>query len=478
VSESVGAQANRPGRSYFVPAIRVAKLPRIDPPGTPPPEASLGDVQTETLLPVDVLYDIVRLEVTRVNTGISQYTITLNNWYAGVAADRKSWSSEKPAGDAAFQREQLVGDNPVWPRFKYNDFFQLKFGDRLRIDMRYWPDPVTGADAATPTAQNWVPMIEGPITDMRFDFATDQGAQVTVAGEDDLNLLKDKQEKRMEMGPLAELDLVKKVLGKANFPWKMASTTPVGYEAFVTDNEQGLQEALQAGQSYLDFIQKLADRLDFEVFLEFVDLVPTAPLEFHFEPWRSRAKPDPELAHIYRLHREANLLEFRPTINVVDQYSEVEVRGRHRDPLLAHEVKGSGTHKIIADELHQYHPDKRLLSGPEVRERLFRGRRNKFTIPNQSNMDDVRADWYAKVVIRRKARELFTVEGSTVGDPRFRPGHHVEIRGMGSPFDGFFYVTKTTHTYGADGLRTRFEASRSGMELPPPLDEESSGATP
>ena len=466
MSQSVAAEANRPGRTYFVPAVRVVKLSEaIQPAG-----------EEGTPLPADVLYDIIRVEVSRVNTGMSQYTITLNNWYTGTGTDRASWNSDTRASDAAFRRERFVGGNPVWPRFKYNDLFQLKFGDRLRIDMRYWPDPAEGADATTATTQNWVPMVSGPITDMRFSFATDQGAQLTVSGEDDLSILKDKLDKRIEMDRRAEVNIVKQALQRANYPLRDIATALVKYEPFVTDDNQGLQEALQAGQSYLEFIQKLADRLDFEVFLEFADLVPSSPLEFHFEPWRSRAKPNPELAHIYRLHREANLLEFTPTINVVGQYSEVEVRGRHRDPLLPHEVKGSGTHKIIDDELHPRRPETPLLSGPEVREKLFQGRRNKFTIPNQSNMDDVRADWYAKVVIRKKARELFTVEGSTLGDPRFRPGHHAEIRGMGAPFDGFFYVTKTTHTLGADGLRTRFTASRSGMEYPPYV--ESSGATP
>jgi hypothetical protein len=38
---------------------------------------------------------------------------------------------------------------------------------------------------------------------------------------------------------------------------------------------------------------------------------------------------------------------------------------------------------------------------------------------------------------------------------------------MRPPFDGFYYVTKTTHTYGADGMRTKFSARRPGMVLPP-----------
>jgi hypothetical protein len=315
------------------------------------------------------------------------------------------------------------------------------------------------------------------VTDMRFGFATGSGAQLTVSGEDDLSRLKDKQAKRVPMDRRAEVSIVRQVLAKADYPLAVARPL-VDYPTFATDDAQGIQEALQSGQSALDLIQKLAERLDFEVFLEFAELErPGAPLEFHFEPYRGRARP--RAAGLFRLDRERNLLAFTPTIKIVDQYSKAEVKGRHRDPLLAHEVVGVGTPEIIADELH-IDPalDGPLRSGPELREEFFRGRPNVFPVPNQSNLDEVRADWYAKTVIRRKAREVFTIEATTLGLPRLRPGRFVEIRGMRPPFDGFFYVTKTVHSYGGDGFRTKVTASRPGMELPPYRQQRGAGGIP
>src|SRR5207253_7616545 len=134
----------------------------------------------------------------------------------------------------------------------------------------------------------------------------------------------------------------------------------------------------------------------------------------------------------------------------------VAVKGRHRDPLLAKEVNGKATHTILGDELHVDPAlDGTVKSGPEVREQFFGGRANKFTAPNGSNLDEVRADWAAKAIIRKKARELFTIDATTVGVPRIRPGNHVEIRGMRPPFDGFYYITRTVHTFGTDGYRTK-----------------------
>jgi hypothetical protein len=38
---------------------------------------------------------------------------------------------------------------------------------------------------------------------------------------------------------------------------------------------------------------------------------------------------------------------------------------------------------------------------------------------------------------------------------------------MRPPFDGFYYVTRTVHTLGGDGYRTRITAARPGMPAPP-----------
>src|SRR3954471_2952352 len=151
----------RPGATYFVPGVRILKL---------------GDIcdkkgAQEILTELDP--DILKVEVTRVNTGVCQYCITLNNWFDTLPADRKG---SEPAG----KREALRKGEPVWPRFKYNDFSVLNFGVRLRIDMRYFPDPIQGLSDSDKAAQRWVPMIAGPITDMKFTFDSGEGARLTV----------------------------------------------------------------------------------------------------------------------------------------------------------------------------------------------------------------------------------------------------------------------------------------------------------
>jgi hypothetical protein len=452
VTTLTAASPERPGTSYYVPGVRLVKLSSTIQAG--------GEQGRE--LDRDVLADILSVEVTSVANGASTYKITLNNWYTSTASDNTGKNDDFATLAA---RESAGRGGPLWPRFKYNDLSLLSFGMRLRIDMRYMPEPVAAESIRRENSKNaWVPMISGPVTDMRFTFGAAEGARVEISGEDDLSALKDKVERRIIMDRLGEVNIVRQALSRASYPISNIAEPLVSYPSFATNDNQGLREAIQRGQSYLDLIQKLGERLDFEVFVAFRDLDdPASALEFHFEPCRARV-----LADGFKLDRERDLLAFTPTIKVVDQYSKVHVLGRHRDPLLAKPVDGEAQHTIVKDELHRDPSrDGELKSAGEVREEYFANRSNPHEVPNQSNMDPVRADWYAEAVIRRKAREFFTVEVTTLGRPRLRPGQHVEIRGMRPPFDGFYYATQVVTTYGVDGLRTRVTASRPGMELPP-----------
>lgn len=450
----------RPGSAYFAPAVRLAKLSaRLQPSG-----------EAGELLPPDVHADVIRAEVTLSNTGLATYAVTLNNAWLSTARDR---AGDDPTGGAAGpidSRETLDPQRrPFWPRFKYDDFGVLRFGDRLRVDFRYWPDRAASAAPVTADPQRWVPMVAGPITDMRFTFAAGQGAQVVISGEDDLNTLKDRSERRIELDRLSETSMVRRVLQRASYPITSPAEPTVAHPSFATDDGNGLNDAVQKGQSYLEFIQKLAERLDYEICLEFSTLDRTdGPVVLRFEPYRGRANPLEAQDVVFRLDREQSIIEFAPTLKVVDQYTAAEVRGRHRDPHTPREVRGVALGAIVRDELHVDPAiDGTLTPGPLVREHFLPGRQNRAGPPNVSNLDDTRATTYAEALLRKKARELLTIDATAIGLPRLRPGRHVEIRGFRPPFNGFYYVTRTVHTFGADGLRTRFSASRPGLELPP-----------
>ncbi len=148
--------------------------------------------------------DILRVEVTRVSSGSSQYSITLNNWFDSLPNGRVGASSN---GSGNVEKRGGNGQ-PDLPRYKYNDFKALCFGNRLRIEMGYR----RGQSAES----GFVPMIAGPITEMRFSFA-DAGAQLTVSGEDDLSTLKDSRIKCSSFPSIARNGIVEEVLKKSGF---------------------------------------------------------------------------------------------------------------------------------------------------------------------------------------------------------------------------------------------------------------------
>lgn len=449
------AQTERPGTAFFAPGVRIQRLGSLQP----------GRQEGEDL-PADVVADVRSVEITRVHNGASQYTIVLNNAYTSTAADRRGPPREG-------EQELRSRDRHVWPRYKYTAFDLLTFGQRLRIDLRYWPEESGGQPGTDGGRDNgsgrgsWVPLVAGPITDMRFTFGG-SGTSLTVSGEDDLSQLKDRRTVRHEFDAVPERDLVVQLLTLAGYPLTSLAQERVDWPSFATTGDAPA-EAIDDGQSYLEFLQKLADRLDLEVFVEFVDLDdPQAGVELHVEPARSAQPPQESSGAVYTVEQGKSLLSYAPRIKIVDQPSEVLVRGRHRDRERPRRVEGRADRDDVRDELHVDPAlDDDLAPAADVRNHFFPDRPNPLVLSNETNLDDERGRHLALVGLRRKARELFTIDGSTIGLPRLRPGNHVEIRGLTPPFDGFFYLTKTVHSYGVSGYATSFSARRPGMPLPP-----------
>jgi hypothetical protein len=453
----------RPGQTYFVPGIRVTRLSPVPLPGPDPLAKELVELQQ----------DIISAWVTRPCTGAAQYCITLNNWYDSLPADRA-------AGFGS--REQIVAGQPAWPRFKYNDFKVLDFGMRLRIDMRYFPDVDNTLSESDQQAQRFVPMVAGPISDMRFTFSDRDGARLEVCGEDDLCMLKNKNPQKTDYWGRSEKEIIDDVLRRANFPLPLAKPN-IPWPTFTESAAKALAEAHFEGQSYLEYLMKFAERWDFEVFIEFKSLDdPDSGLEFHFEPCRCRTPPDKTLRGIYVVERGKNLIEFEPDLRVVDQWTSVTFSGhdhhwqtptmisatapKNPNPLLPFPAPAANP-EPLDDELHTDAAagDEPLTSGPEWRRRKFG--LNPHTEINQRGIDSERAQVMAEALYRKRAREFLKVKALTIGLPRLRAGKHVEFRGMRPPFDGFFYCESSHHSYGDDGLRTQITTRRPGMPFRP-----------
>ncbi len=392
------------------------------------PQARFVDLQSGTVLgtgmagsaPADRLdSDMLSVQVTQVATGVSQLSATFNN-------------------------QRFVNGSPAFPPWKYNNLDTLRFGKTVRVDLRYGADP-------------WVPMIVARVTDVKFAFPNSGGAKITLKGEDLLSVLKCKDERDKRYRNDFEDDIVADVLQRSGA--RLAAGSAL---AHLPRFDEGLRSVThQKSQTYLKFIQSLAERLDYEVFVAFSDNEnPDSEIAFHFEATRSLL-----LGDVFSLRWGRDILEFNPTFKVWEQFTSAVARGRH--PRNRQRIEETAAARAIEADLHQEEGNAAPLNAIAARERFFEGHDCGNVEPvDVANLDSGRARRKAEAVLRKRAREFLTVEGKTIGSPALRPGMHMSIAGMSAPFDGLYYVTKTVHTLDNSGYRTGFSLRRPGM-LPP-----------
>ena len=404
MTTAAGPEITRPGLSFYVPGVRIVELSpalqgdRVSDPGTE--------------LPRDILGDLLHAEVTRVNSGPSKYKLSFNNFFLTTAFDRAQDTGDLPRLGS---REIIPGKNPTWPRFKYNDFKLLKFGQRLRIDMRYLPEPVTDTgerdrNTTSRAKDAWVPMVAGPITDMRFTFGLSEGAG-SKSRRDDLRRPAQAPRPAEDRGRWRRTERRPDGAEEVIYPLKEIAGPPGPYPSFATTTARSCANRSrrggphaphsEAGQSIrLRGLSRICGPRRSVVAAR----IPLRAVS------RAHARRFP---HVLRQNRRSSgsiekrdLLDFTPTIKLVDQYSEVRVNGRHRDPRLAEAFRGHALFDIVKDELHG---SDTLKPAGEARDFFFKARPNSFRIRNESNLDPVRANYQAESVIRRKARECFTI---------------------------------------------------------------------
>ena len=372
--------------------------------------------------------DLVSARVTQIHHGVSQVSLTLNN-----------------------QRHD--GELPLTPTWKYNRLGVLRFGQHVQVQFRY----ARGEDAG----EDWQPMMLARITDMGFTFPSSGGCQLTLEGEDMLSLLKTKPDDDTAYRNKSENEIVEDVLRRAQFSTAFpmaASTDPEPFSDTLTTVTH------QKSQTYLQFIESLAERLDYEVYVDFDDTTNSfSAVKFHFAPARSL-----RLRGLVELTWGSDLVEFRPKFKVWDVYTGAKTNGR--DPRRRARVEESVVAGALVPDLHTAPGGATPMSAIDVRARFFRAERG--AVPDNlasldvTNLDRQRARRLAVATLRKSAREFLTVEASTIGFTRIRPGIHVNIKNMYAPFDGIYYVTKAVHTLDSNGYRTQCTLRRPGMLNP------------
>jgi phage protein D len=267
--------------------------------------------------------------------------------------------------------------------------------------------------------------LSGEITGLEPDFPEKQPPTMTVRGYDRRHRLMRSRRTR-SFTNCKDSDIVSQIASEANL------------RPQVDDSRVTLPYVLQHNQTDLEFLAMRARRINFEVGMKDRDLL--------FRPRKIADKSE------LTLHREVELLEFRPRLTTLGQVPQLEVRGW--DPTQKREIVA---HAGVGDE-------PRLMggsnSGPSATRRAFdtiKSARVKSPVQSQDEADAMAKHGFAEMALR-----YVRADGVCIGEPRMHAGAMVDIEGIGERFSGSYYVLSTEHTFRPNkGYRTQFSARRN-----------------
>lgn len=270
-----------------------------------------------------------------------------------------------------------------------------------------------------------VKVISGEITGLEADFAQARPPTLTVRGHDRRHRLMRSRKTRSFMN-CKDSDIASQV------------ATDAGLRPQVDDSGTTLPYVLQHNQTDLEFLAMRARRIHYELVVQDRDLF--------FRPRKTSAAPE------LTLHREIELLEFRPRLTTLGQVPKLEVRGW--DPAQKKEIVGTAG---AGDEPKLMDGSK---AGPAATQRAFDTPASaRVASPVQSQEE---ADAMAKQGYAEMALGYIRADGVCIGEPRLHAGIVVKIEGLGTRFSGSYYVTSVEHSYSAKkGLRSAFSARRN-----------------
>jgi phage protein D len=267
--------------------------------------------------------------------------------------------------------------------------------------------------------------ISGEITGLEPDFPEAQPPTLTIRGYDRRHRLMRSRHTR-SFTNCKDSDIASQLASEANL------------RPSVEDSGVTLPYVLQHNQTDLEFLATRARRINFEVVVSGRDL--------HFRP----RKVDDSAT--LTLHREVELLEFRPRLTTLGQVPQLEVRGW--DPTKKQEIVGRAG---VGDEPKLMEGSS---SGPSVARRAFdTPKSSRVTSPVQSQDE---ADAMAKRGFAEMALGYIRADGICIGEPSMRAGTVVKVEGIGDRFSGSYYVLSVEHSFRPKkGFRTYFSARRN-----------------
>ena len=375
-------------------------------------------------LPRDVLRDVIELTYKDSIKEIDSFELTVNNWDPSMNAFKYVGSETA---------DSLEGNTDESRRYRLFE----PCNKEVQVSMGYAGDLRI--------------MLSGTFSTMEPSFSNGGATTLSIRGLNVLHQLRGKQYSDFWIGK-KESEIAAEIAtrrdretGQRRFPLQIRThpdannyETPIDYIA-------------QGSQYDIDFLLALARRRSYVVFVEEPGATGSQR-QLYFGP--SQAGMIPGLRDVtFELEWGKSLIDFRPTLTTANQVNKVTVRGwdRRTRSAIKKQVR-------LCDERIKINRDLfRLIDACTsrqeectreevvVREPVFRMRQ---------------AEVRAIALLTERLKEMVKASGTTVGLPDLRAGRRVEIKGVGSRFNGTYFVTETTHTINDSGYITKFSARR------------------
>lgn len=223
---------------------------------------------------------------------------------------------------------------------------------------------------------------------------------------------------------MSDADIARKLANEAGLSvGTIDSTSPIHEHVY------------QHNQTDAEFLLARARRIGYELWIEDTRL--------HFRKPAASGSP-------VQLKWGEDLTSFRPRLSTAEQVNEVEVRGW--DPKKKQEIVGRATRGNGAPQIGISQP------GASIAQQAWG--QAKMAIVDQFVSSPSHATTLAQAALDESASAFVEAEGACAANGQIIPGRQVKIEGVGSRFEGMYYVTSVTHTWSqAEGMTTHFTAS-------------------
>lgn len=359
-------------------------------------------------LPAEKVADVLSCKVVMDLNNLTSFDLTVNNQ-----------ATSAPGLDG----------KPGSLRFQYVDDRLFYVGNRVKIKMGY---------------DKLLPMVTGLITSMTPSFPESGPPSLSIAGQDEMILLKNSKPGKKDKKRWEEV-----------YDYQVAQDIAKRHklDTDISTDTSGLpkhDEVVQKNQDDATFLMERAKRIDFECAIV-TDPTGSARPKLIFKPAGDRRSGSAD-RYVFTWGR--NLINFAPRLTIANMVSKVTVRGWDPDEMKPIEYTATPSDLGI----------QRGDTGPSLVAKALGAKQEQVVDSPVTSLAE--AQKLAKALLQENADRFVTGNARCIGLPDLRPGHLVELRELGERFSGDYLITKVEHSISSSGYFTQFAVRRHNVPEP------------